>query len=144
LEEEWILGELDKWKYDGTYNSRGISVGGYCTGGWLRHNPLGTLEFRVGNMTFDYEVILGRILSATRIVKKIKDKIEGKKVPEYRSINTEAQLTYQKSVGNTVTILNYTLHRLNKHLSELVIKEEINPVPQEEIVIRKRIHRVGG
>jgi hypothetical protein len=65
--KDWILEELDKWEYKGDYNSRRVN------GGWIRWNSgHGTLEFRIGEMTFDYSVIIKRLIHACEITKKIK------------------------------------------------------------------------
>jgi len=72
----WILEELDMWDYKGQYNKREY-------GGWYRTNFSGqTLEFRVGEMSFDYTLLIKRILHATAIVKRIKNEIAGIKPTE--------------------------------------------------------------
>lgn len=64
----WILPELDKWEFKGSQR-RGIG----SQSSWIRCNSLGTLEFRIGNMTFDYKEMVTCILSASSIVKRMKD-----------------------------------------------------------------------
>lgn len=61
---EWIEKELEDWKYSGTYNRRGDN--------WVRWNGLKTLEFRVGNQSFDYPVIVKRIIHANDISRRLK------------------------------------------------------------------------
>lgn len=61
----WILKELEKWKYSGTYNKKRI-------GGWIRRSHFPTLEFRIGNMTFEYDVIIKRLIHASDIVRRLK------------------------------------------------------------------------
>lgn len=68
FQETWILPELDTWDYKGQYNLRKIGSGGV----WLRWNDLKTLEFRIGNMEFEYSEIIKRILSAQMISAKLK------------------------------------------------------------------------
>lgn len=69
-EDNWILKALDSWNYQGKYNSR--SMGERKTH-WVRICPTyETLEFRIGEMTFNYAVILKRIISAQAIVRGIK------------------------------------------------------------------------
>lgn len=64
----WILKELDTWGYSGVYNKRQCSFDKK----WLRyHCPNQTLEFRIGEMSFDYEVLVKRIIHANAIVTKL-------------------------------------------------------------------------
>lgn len=70
-DDNWILKALDSWNYKGNYNSRSI---GECKSHWVRLcKTYLTLEFRIGEMTFDYTLILQRIKSAQNIVHKIKE-----------------------------------------------------------------------
>lgn len=83
-EQDWILEELDTWDYRGSYNSRGINcVGlpftsdiesvGIIAGGWLRFQDYyKTMEFRIGNMTFEYKTLFNRITRANHIVEQFK------------------------------------------------------------------------
>lgn len=58
--EETLLTELDSWDYKGKYNKRGL---GYSSkSNWVTFNSIGTLEVRTGEMTFDYEVLVKRVL----------------------------------------------------------------------------------
>lgn len=61
---EWINQELEEWNYKGTYNHRESS--------WVRWNNLETLEFRIGNMTFDYDIIVKRLIHACDISRRLK------------------------------------------------------------------------
>lgn len=64
----WMLKELDTWNYKGTYNSREVGYHLY----WIRfQNIFKTMEVRIGEMTFDYSLIIQRILSCCDIVKNI-------------------------------------------------------------------------
>jgi len=70
----WILRELDRWKYKGRYNERSVSVN---KANWVRiHSYHKTLEFRIGEMTFDYEVMIRRILHCQSIVKRVRKQYE--------------------------------------------------------------------
>lgn len=82
---EWIQNELIHWEYGGNYNKQG-----YCgiynkqndepnkyNGSWLRFNSqFKTMEYRIGNMTFDYRVLFKRIVHANYITKTLKKVIE--------------------------------------------------------------------
>lgn len=65
----WILQELDSWGYKGTYNYRSFSSGA----SWIRSNSdYKTVEVRICEMTFDYEVLIKRILHFHKIVRRLK------------------------------------------------------------------------
>lgn len=73
-EHKWILLSLDKWGYKGKYNSRGVS-GSKST--WLTERQTkNTFEFRLGEMTFDYELLIKRIVNCQNIVMKLRHKYE--------------------------------------------------------------------
>lgn len=77
---KWILEELDTWSPE--YTTRGRGICGFsgdkdlmCKipyGGWLRFNSLKTMEFRVGEMTFDYSILAKRMIHCNEIVRKFK------------------------------------------------------------------------
>ncbi len=67
--KRWILAELDTWNYDGGYNSREVGKGT----NWCKFNDLQTMEIRMGEMTFDYSLILKRILHCQSIGKRIRE-----------------------------------------------------------------------
>jgi hypothetical protein len=65
-EEDYILNQLDNWNYQGNYNSREINLDGCC---WIRfQRAFKTAEIRIGEMTFDYELLIKRIVDANRII----------------------------------------------------------------------------
>lgn len=65
---EWILKELDGWSPEYTTVSRGVcGKGTLLYGGWLRFNGLKTMEFRVGEMTFDYSILARRMIHCNDI-----------------------------------------------------------------------------
>ena len=68
----WVLQELESWNYQGGYNNRDMAFH-RC---WVRcHENYKTFEFRIGEMTFDYEVLFQRIVSANSITQKLKNKV---------------------------------------------------------------------
>lgn len=70
---QWMLEELDTWGYGGIYNKRVISL---YKGRWIRFNPYyKTMEFRIGNMAFDYATLFERIRHANDIVRRFKSAI---------------------------------------------------------------------
>lgn len=70
---EYILTELDTWQYKGTYNKRKVvNEGG---GVWVRSQRwFKTLEFRIGEMAFDYSTLFKRITHCNDIVRTLKNK----------------------------------------------------------------------
>lgn len=71
--EKWILKTLESWKYTGEYNNRQVST---TKNSWVRVHPgCETLEFRIGEMTFDYKILIKRVLHAQKIKKKFADNI---------------------------------------------------------------------
>lgn len=71
-QSKYILTELDKWEYKGTYNPRLCVFSGNRN--WVRFkNSTKTIEIRIGEMTFDYELLFERIRHCNEIVKTLKD-----------------------------------------------------------------------
>ena len=69
--KDYILTELDKWDYKGSYNRRDVSFD--TSHAWMRRQTeFKTLEIRCGEMTFDYHLLFKRITHANEIVKTIK------------------------------------------------------------------------
>jgi hypothetical protein len=67
-----LLNELDNWGYTGRYNSRNFG-GRFGKDVWVNLSVHKTLEFRVGEMSFDYNLIIKRILHCQSIVKRVKN-----------------------------------------------------------------------
>lgn len=73
--ETWMLKELDSWGYRGTYNRRKIKFN--CGHQWIRFQSyFKTMECRIGEMTFDYELLFKRITHLSDIVRKFKSNVE--------------------------------------------------------------------
>lgn len=65
---EYILNELDNWKYKGNYNKRKIEEGN----SWIRQQLVfQTIEFRIGEMSFDYNLLIKRIIHCQKIIKNL-------------------------------------------------------------------------
>jgi len=66
--KELIFNELNTWEYKGTYNRKDIGPGG----SWCRIQPyFKTIEFRIGEMTFDYSLLFKRINHLNRLIQHI-------------------------------------------------------------------------
>lgn len=73
-EANFILSELDTWDYKGTYNGRKSEFS--SARNWTRFKDYTkTMEFRIGEMTFDYELLFKRITHCNSIVRTLKDKL---------------------------------------------------------------------
>lgn len=69
--EKWILDSLESWNYTGSFNKREIRVD---KNGWVRICKIyKTIEFRIGEMSFDYETLIKRIIHCQNIVKRLKN-----------------------------------------------------------------------
>lgn len=67
--DSFILKALKSWGYTGKYNSWQVS--GYKEAVRF-HENYKTVEVRIGEMTFDYELMMKRILHCQNIVRKLK------------------------------------------------------------------------
>lgn len=71
---EFILKELDTWNYNGTFNNRLCNLN--ISHNWIRfQDSFKTAEIRIGEMTFDYNLLIKRIIHSCKIVKKLKEDI---------------------------------------------------------------------
>ncbi len=67
--EPWLK-ELDSWGYKGKYNSREIALA--SKGHWINMRPdFHTVEYRIGEMTFDYTLLMKRIVHCHSLTRKI-------------------------------------------------------------------------
>lgn len=151
----WILEELDTWNYKGKYNTRGIGVlelsreYTIVQGAWVRPNSIGTLEFRIGEMSFEYETLAKRIIHCNSIVRRLKDQADIKE-PTYTNLNSQLILDYNKTVPQNISGYQIRMMKLNlqlaenyKKLQELdVVEEEKTPFQKIKEFVYSRIHRI--
>lgn len=133
-DKEWILSELDTWLGNDVARDRDI---GY----WFKCNDLQTIEYRLGEMTFDYKIILKRIIHCNQITKKYKDQLN---VPEptFKKIDSNKIINYLKSLNDNTT--NNSLYsKLNNMSSELEELVKVEEKPKESIEFRNRLHRIN-
>lgn len=136
--KDWILKELDKWlEKDDVASNRNY-------GSWFRPNDLHTIEFRLGEMTFEYPRILRRIIHVNQIVRKYKDELNVKD-PTFEPINVKAQLHYQ----STLIREDKERMRLEARLINLQAEEkafdkpkEVDPLDAIKDQVRKRTHKL--
>lgn len=147
--ESEILKELDTWEYGGKYNSRGTSFGykhnGGTLGNWVRWNGLGTLEFRIGNMSFDYKVLVKQIIHANDIVRRWKNKIpDYNNCIEYNGTNYKNQIDYQKNMDSNFVSYNHKIEALSNTLNSFNSTPTINTVDvaQARSIVKDRSHKL--
>jgi hypothetical protein len=67
--KDFILNELDSWDYKGSYNARDVKIDYRC---WVRFSSrYKTIEIRICEMSFDYEVLIKRLIHCHYIRKNI-------------------------------------------------------------------------
>ena len=137
---EYILSELDTWLEGDTAFDRGA-------GSWFKLNSLQTIEFRLGEMTFEYGRILKRIIHCNRIVKKFKDQIKCVKEPMFEAPDSKKLIEYARN--NSFISKNnkwqHEMQALNKQLESINIPFTDSVKITEDIksMTRNRSHKVG-
>jgi hypothetical protein len=122
---DYILKELDTWNYKGNYNTRDTSY----TGGhyWARRNgQFDTLEIRIGEMTFDYELLIKRIIHVSEIMHNLCLMNNIKCNYSYEEINIVQHIDYIKDIINYtpgLDVYKSVLLQNKKHLDLL----KVNP-----------------
>lgn len=70
---DWILEELDTWDYKGSYNRRECAFKHNSYSVWVAfQDQFKTAEIRIGEMTFEYDLMMKRIIHCSEIIKKLK------------------------------------------------------------------------
>lgn len=104
--KETVLKELDKWDYKGSYNRRGVEVGSKSV--WLNlREHFNTAEIRIGEMSFEYEVLIKRILHGHYIAKLLTNSYEHENSPEYwinklKDLNKIEESTNEKEIEGLI------------------------------------------
>lgn len=138
--KEWILEELDTWDLNGCSFKR-IIQSRNKGGGYLIFNDLRTFEFRIGEMSFNYEVLLKRILHANDIIKRLKYQI-GFTIIEFENLNKQKILDYLKLVKynnpkiDKLLALNNEINNLksNKKQEKEEDKENIQEIINNRVI----------
>lgn len=88
--KRWVLKELESW---------GTALDLKQQNGWIRFfNCLGTLEIRIGEPTFDYKIIIKRLIQGSNISRKLKNEIS----PELLLSNINKELSLLKDYKQIV------------------------------------------
>jgi hypothetical protein len=66
---DWVLNSLKSWNYTGEFNEWICSTAKTAV---KYHFKYKTVEFRIGEMSFDYELLIKRIIHAQNISRKLK------------------------------------------------------------------------
>jgi hypothetical protein len=129
--KENILKELDTWNYIGTYNDRNISFGAH----WIKLNSeFQTLEFRIGEMTFDYKLLIKRILHCNKLVGDIKKELNGNYAPSVDTFTIEDKIKLIKYFKE-LRLDNRTLD-FNRNVNNQIdkIKQDLNVKQTKESI----------
>lgn len=101
--EKWILEELSKWGYKGTYNLKSVRFDNSHR--WVRFQPsFKTAEFRIGEMTFDYDVLFVRIAHCCKIIEKLKANVtrDYNETLKERAVLDYPILNYNDDINNVL------------------------------------------
>jgi hypothetical protein len=132
--KDWILTELDSWEYIGNYNYRNVEFN--TNHNWVRFQEcFRTAEFRIGNMTFDYEVIVKRLIHACKIIRKLNLQLIEKEhiiytKPNFEQLkNTIKYITYNSKLdyltAQLASIKQNTVTELNNEEKKQIIKNRV-------------------
>lgn len=142
---EYILTELDKWEYKGTYNYRDCRINSRC---WVRFvSRLKTMEIRICDMSFDYSYLINKIIHACQIARKLKENLIG--VTESDGILYNS-LDIHFDSSKVIEYIEKYLFKVNwiesKPIVPVVEEVEVRPIilsePQiENIVLNRTIKR---
>lgn len=107
----FLLEQLDTWDYKGTYNRRDVQFQ-RC---WVRFDTYKkTMEIRIGEMTFEYEKILKRILHCQYLAKYVMNAAYNKshKVHLYQEKLKELKKTYTLNLEEVKAVVNNRVVRI--------------------------------
>ena len=115
----YILSELDTWLFEGET----VESGSRELGQWFKLNDLKTVEFRMGEMTFEYRKLIERIIHCNSMVKKFKDEMEVAR-PTFEELDSVKILNYLKTINVNKTVHTQNLNFLKSKLTQITTKKE--------------------
>ena len=127
-ETEFVLGELDKWETGDKVNERKIVKNtkfSYCN---LRTN-FKTAEFRIGELTCEFPLLLKRISHLSYIIKTVRERHNLSNVLVYDNNITIKYLLNQIEIND-----NEYIDFINKQKLELINKRKQNKKELKEII----------
>lgn len=92
--DHWIIEELKLWETAFDYSKASLNS-------WYKYNDLGTLEIRIGEPTFEYEIISKRLMKCASIVKRLTG-LEGTKPLQLLKLRTQLELLSNKKVNKEI------------------------------------------
>ena len=104
--KEPLLSELDSWEYKGSYNRRDVSFS-RCWVRFEKHKK--TMEVRIGEMTFDYSLLIKRILHCQYLNKLVRSVAKGNELQlgilqkKLRELNRERESIQIEEVKQVVS-----------------------------------------
>jgi hypothetical protein len=142
----WALGELDTWGYKGGYNSRKLST---VKGNWVSfRSQYNTAEIRIGEMTFDYELLIKRMIHGCQIIKRMGKQsqvtFEEPRLSQDYKINLELNLSFLKfkdnSLINKLASITENLNKLREkyyNLDDGALNQD-----QKQTFLRNRVLKI--
>lgn len=70
---DWLIKAIKHWNYKGTYNSMLYTTHRSAIRLATEHK---TIEYRIGEMTFDYELLIKRIINCQNITRRLKELVD--------------------------------------------------------------------
>lgn len=136
----WILNELDTWGYTGTYNNRECLIDCRC---WVNfQSRFKTAEIRIAEMTFDYQLMVRRIVSASKIIGKLKEKIHFKETFEVPEYDRELLIEYYDNVNLEDAKTAGLVKLLKKLEGDLDLEFNTASMDEANKVIKNRVIKI--
>lgn len=142
---DWIIRDLILWNTAKEVNANAV-VSQHRA--WVRlADEHQTIEFRIGEMSFDYTTIITRIIDCNRIVKLVKDACGKAREVIYGSLDVANLFNYLKSNSNAKEDvlrrqLELILAARQEELQKLNTKP-IKPVVDVKAIIRNRTQKIN-
>lgn len=146
--KHWILNEFDKWGTADVDRSRDCMLDCRC---WVQfQSQFKTCEVRIGEMSFDYNTVITRVIDASRIVRMFKNRLVGSQSvnntinENYETFDPIEVATYldgNNDVATRMIELNKIKEEQSKILSDINDEENfsISPTGNLEKIIEDRV-----
>lgn len=138
---DWMIEEVSTWG-DNLDHDRSKKCSRERA--WIRYaNEHKTLEIRLGEMSFDYSVIINRMIHACSIVKRLKDKLQADAIV-YSFFDPQRVIDYIKSINNESYILS-GIDDLEDELRKISkgIKDDPDFTPEMFNTVKKRVIKLS-
>lgn len=142
LENNFILEELSTWEYKGSYNEKQIAG---SKGVWVRYpTQFKTVEYRIGEMTFDYDTLVKRIVHCCYITREVIERNTKVrvKIPFYE-FDRQFHLAYLKiNDKSSIYAKISSIEDKIKALLEESKKEKVFDTKLEDTLVKTRIIKI--